>query len=134
MTPVSAGGHRQGGRVVADLDKSVAFYGDLLGLDLIRRFDNRLAFFDLDGIRLLLESDPEATADTSTLYFAVPDIHAAYADLANRGVFFYGEPHLIFADPTGTFGEPGEEEWMAFFRDPDGHVLALAARIPGSRS
>jgi len=31
-------------------------------------------------------------------------------------------------DDTGTFGMIGIEEWMAFFKDPDGNVLALASR------
>jgi hypothetical protein len=35
---------------------------------------------------------------------------------------------LIHKDDAGTFGAPGESEWMAFFRDPSGNMLALAAR------
>ena len=31
----------------------------------------------------------------------------------------------------GVFGPPGTEEWMAFFRDPDGNALALASRVVG---
>ncbi len=31
-------------------------------------------------------------------------------------------------DEAGLFGPPGEEEWMAFFRDPDGNLLAITAR------
>ena len=48
--------------------------------------------------------------------------------LKNRGVTFERDAELVFQDRDGQFGKPGEEEWMAFFRDPDGHLLALASR------
>ena len=35
---------------------------------------------------------------------------------------------MIHRDDTGTFGEKGGEEWMAFFRDPCGNLLAVAER------
>jgi hypothetical protein len=38
------------------------------------------------------------------------------------------DPHLIHHDVDGTFGTAGQEEWMTFFLDPDGHSLALVAR------
>jgi hypothetical protein len=44
-------------------------------------------------------------------------------------VAFDSEPLRIHRDESGTFGPAGSEEWMAFFRDPDGNVLAIAARL-----
>jgi hypothetical protein len=35
---------------------------------------------------------------------------------------------MIFPDDAGVFGAKGEEEWMAFFKDPAGNVLGLASR------
>jgi hypothetical protein len=35
---------------------------------------------------------------------------------------------MVFKDDKGRFGDAGEEEWMAFFCDPDGNLLALASR------
>ena len=64
------------------------------------------------------------------LYRAVDDLDQAHARLADAGVVFTREPHLIFADAGGTFGPAGEEEWMAFFRDSEGNTLALAWRGP----
>ena len=61
--------------------------------------------------------------DHSVLYFRVPDINAAYDELAERGVVFEGAPHMIFRHPDGT------EEWMAFFPDPDGHLLAIMSQV-----
>jgi hypothetical protein len=63
------------------------------------------------------------------LYFEVPDIDGAYSALKARGVEFDSAPHLIHRDETGTFGPAGGEEWMAFFKDPDSNVLALASRV-----
>ena len=48
-----------------------------------------IAFFDADGVRLYL-AEPEAPDfdGRATLYFRVPDIHAAVAALEGRGVAF----------------------------------------------
>jgi catechol 2,3-dioxygenase-like lactoylglutathione lyase family enzyme len=86
-----------------------------------------LAFFDCGGVRLFLsqgEGRGAAAVEPSVLYFRVADIHAAADELAARGVTFEGAPHRIFTHPDGT------EEWMAFFADPDGHLLALMSQVP----
>lgn len=112
---------------VADLDRAVAFYRDVVGLRLIARFDPPgLAFFDLDGVRLLLERGPVPSG--SVLYLAVDDVAAAVARLREAGVEITGEPHLIHRDDDGAFGEPGTEEWMAFVADSEGNTLGLAER------
>ena len=46
-----------------------------------------------------------------------------------KTVTFIDEPHMIFSDDSGTFGEAKEEEWMTFFSDPSKNTLALASRI-----
>ena len=125
-------GLRQVARHASDLDVAEAFFRDKVGLPFIARFDPPgLLFFDLGGVRLLLERDPNLSG-ASVLYLDVDDIDAAYAELRSRGVEFDGEPHLIHRDDDGTFGPAGEEEWMAFFRDPDGGILALASRRPAA--
>lgn len=118
----------------SDLARSIAFYRDKLGARLIASFDAPgLAFFRLGELRLLLDSAGGAAQPGSgVLYFAVADIAGAHAALAARGVAFDSEPHLIHRDADATFGPPAEE-WMAFFRDPDGNVLALAERRPLER-
>ena len=108
-----------------DLDEAITFYRDTLGATYLAKFDPPgLAFFDFSGVRVLLEKEgPKAT-----VYFRVEDIDSAYAELVSKGVKFVGVPHLIFRDDVGTFGKAGEEEWMAFFSDPSGNILALASR------
>lgn len=119
----------------SDLARSLAFYRDVLGLPLIAQFSPPgLAFFALGSARLLVDAAGESKHTAGVLYFRVADIHTAAAELRARGVALDSEPHRIHADAAGTFGAAGEEEWMAFFRDPDGNVLALAARLrPSAR-
>lgn len=108
-----------------NLDETTNFYRDKLGARFIARFDPPgLVFFDINGTRLLFEK----TAAKATVYFRVDDIDSAYRELVERGVVFVDQPHAIFRDAQGTFGEPGEEEWMVFFHDPSENLLALASR------
>jgi len=113
-----------------DLARSVAFYRDTLGLTLLAKFEPPgLAFFALGETRLLVDAAAEAKPGGGVLYFRVADIHAAANELRARGVALDSGPHAIHSDDDGTFGAAGEEEWMAFFHDPDGNVLALASRV-----
>lgn len=108
-----------------DFDRAVAFYRDMLGLRLIARFDPPgLAFFDLDGVRLLIERG----APTALIYLTTDDIEDRVETLRSAGVTIESEPHVIFRDDDGTFGEPGVEEWMAFFRDSETNLVGLVER------
>jgi len=40
------------------------------------------------------------------------------------------EPHVIFNDAEGAFGNAKEDEWMAFFRDSENNLVGLASRKP----
>jgi catechol 2,3-dioxygenase-like lactoylglutathione lyase family enzyme len=113
-------------RVVSDIPRAVDWYGGVLGLQHLYTFGD-LAFVDCAGTRLLL-SLPEnggVPKDQAVLYFQVTDIHAAHEQLTARGVKFESAPHMIFRHDSGT------EEWMAFFTDPDGGMLAVMAQVPG---
>src|SRR3569832_105708 len=97
-------------RTVVDIKATEAWYRDVLRLPHLYTYGN-LAFFDLGGTRLMLsagEGKPQAP-DSYIIYLRVPEIHAAYADLQQRGVAFEAAPHMIHRHPDGT------EEWLAFF-------------------
>ena len=104
---------------VSDADRAEQFYADTLGLKRLFRFGD-LVFFDCDGVRLMLEGTTGTIAPTGGVchYFKVKDIDSAVVGLANNGLVFDDEPHLIA-------NMPDHELWMTFFRDPDGHTLAL---------
>ena len=107
---------------VRDVERSVAFYRDAVGLPFLFAPAASLAFLQIGGVRLML-STPEgefAPGGSTVLYLKVNDIDGEHAALAARGVPFIDTPHLIARMPD-------HELWMCFFRDPDGHVLALMA-------
>jgi catechol 2,3-dioxygenase-like lactoylglutathione lyase family enzyme/DNA-binding CsgD family transcriptional regulator len=110
-------------RTVADIGRAVEFYGETLGLPHLYTFGD-LAFFDCGGIRLFLSLPEDGVpGGDSVLYFRVDDIHSTYDALRGRGVSFRSAPHLIHKHASGV------EEWMAFFPDPDGHLLALMSQV-----
>jgi DNA-binding CsgD family transcriptional regulator/catechol 2,3-dioxygenase-like lactoylglutathione lyase family enzyme len=109
-------------RTVRDIDAACDWYGRVLGLKHLFTF-GKLAFFDLGGTRLYLSAESGEAQPESTLYLRVDDIGAAFAELTARGVEFQGAPHLIHRHPDGT------EEWMAFFKDPEGRFLALMSQV-----
>lgn len=122
-------GMHQVALTTSDINRSTEFYRDALGLKLIAVIDPPgLAFFDVDGVRLSLMQNEDAEASDSVIYFRVADIDAAIGVLKAKSVSLEQEPEPVFRDGNGQFGAAGEEEWMAFFRDPDGNLLALASR------
>jgi DNA-binding CsgD family transcriptional regulator/catechol 2,3-dioxygenase-like lactoylglutathione lyase family enzyme len=110
-------------RQVSDIPKAVDWYKNTLGLPHLYTYGD-LAFFDCGGTRLFLTSRrDEGSAGESILYFSTQDIEAAFEQLVARGVNFRGAPHMIHRHDSGV------EEWMAFFEDPDGHLLALMSQV-----
>jgi methylmalonyl-CoA/ethylmalonyl-CoA epimerase len=107
---------------VTDVARAVKFYRDSLGMRFLFQVPN-LAFFDCDGIRLML-SLPEKAAEgsSSVIYYKVANIQQAFETLTSRGVTFEGAPHLIAKLPD-------HDLWMAFFRDPDRNLLALMSEV-----
>lgn len=109
-------------RSVSDIERSEAWYRDVLELRHLYRF-GKLAFFDCEGTRLFLEEGTEPLPDESVIYFRVPDIVQSYETLRGRGVEFTSAPHMIHRHDDGT------EEWMAFFADPDRRLLAIMSQV-----
>jgi DNA-binding CsgD family transcriptional regulator/catechol 2,3-dioxygenase-like lactoylglutathione lyase family enzyme len=108
-------------RKVRDIALARVWYGETLGLKHLYSFGD-LAFFDCGGTRLFLSQDENAQGE-SILYFRVPDIRAAHAQLAARGIEFLNAPHMIHRHDDGT------EEWMAFFKDNDGRPLGVMSQV-----
>ena len=107
-----------------DLSRAVAFYRDVLGMKLLFQAPPGLAFFDCNGVRLMLDiPDPEFDHASSIIYFTVSDIQQAFEGLRDRGVRFRGEPNVI---------APMEDHdlWMAFFYDSEDNTLALMSEVP----
>jgi len=98
---------------VKDLERSVNFYGEQLGLSLKYRLAEVEATFDCGGVELVLrkrEQTSEATAEI-VLELSTRDIFAACKQLGRRGISFDEEP----TERHGSFCVP--------LTDPDGHRL-----------
>lgn len=117
--------------VVADVDASLHFYTQVLGLPLGHRSgpyaqlatgETRVALFDRRAMAKTLGVDrlaaPDPQAPGFQLGFKVDDVDAVYADLVERG-----------AAPAC---EPTDRSWgqrTAYVRDPDGHLIELAEQL-----
>jgi methylmalonyl-CoA/ethylmalonyl-CoA epimerase len=109
---------------VSDVDRAEKFFAEAMGFRKLFRFGD-LSFFDCAGVRLLLEktTSEEEAGKSSIIYFRCADIALAVRELQSRGVSFSSSPHLI--------AKMGDHDlFMAFFSDPDGHVLALMQEAP----
>lgn len=97
-----------------DLERSIAFYREKLGLPLVSR--DFVARFDIDGVLFELVPAPKSEAVSGTgnarLCFQVKEIKEAVAQLKDKGV----EISEIKSEPGGR---------LAFFKDPDGNELCL---------
>ena len=106
---------------VTDIDTSVAFYRDVLGIPLMFQVPKMpMAFFASGDVRLYLgvPENPEFRSK-AVLYFNVADIDVEYQRLRDEhGLSFTGEPHVVHRDASG-------ELWMTFTRDPDDHLIGL---------
>jgi catechol 2,3-dioxygenase-like lactoylglutathione lyase family enzyme len=110
---------------VADVERSVAFYRDVIGLPFL--FDvpaQKMAFLDLGGgVRLYLAeagSEDERFRSRPLLYYTVPDIDAAWIAATQAGAPAVSPPHVVHR--AGS-----TELWTAFVQDPDGVVVGLMA-------
>ena len=105
---------------VTDVERSVAFYRDVLGIPHLFTVPGQpMAFFASGPVRLYL-GVPETAEFTSrcVLYFTVEDIDAEVDRLTGLDVEFGDRPHVVHRDGA-------TELWMAGLRDPDGHHVIL---------
>jgi catechol 2,3-dioxygenase-like lactoylglutathione lyase family enzyme len=102
---------------VRDLSRALDFYKEKLGLNVIMH-EPALALLQCGAVMLGLSRGhvnlaPQVAGATEVV-FAVDNVRAAQKALAAQGVTFTDEPRQ--ATPT---------DWVAHFKDPDGHLLSL---------
>ena len=106
-----------------DLERASAFYRELLGSEPRGLFDPPgLLFFDLDGVRLLLEPG----AASVVIYLAVPSVRDA-VERMRGSVDIVAEPHVIFHHDDDALGPAGTDEWQGFIRDSEGNLVGLVS-------
>ena len=136
------------GMTVADIERSIEFYRDLLGMQLIGRrpcveADYVAQQTGYEGVQLSVASfrvQPESSqslevvqylnhagepADPATnrpgnthLCITVDDLQSAYQELSEKGVTFKSEPVTITAGPN-------KGGLVIYFYDPDGYTLEM---------
>src|ERR1043166_3138474 len=98
---------------VTDMERSLTFYRDLLGMTVQGRHEG-FAFLDGGTVTLALSTAlSQATgkgAGATEVVFSVPGVTPAFAALQARGVVFINQPRVV----SGAM-------WGANFQDPDGH-------------
>lgn len=110
---------------VSDLERSVQFYRDVLGLRHLFTVEGQpMAFFDAGGVRLYLGvPENERFRSHPLVYYRVDDVEAAHEEVTSRGAPELAAPHRVHADED-------TEVWMAFVADPDGTPIALMEERP----
>jgi catechol 2,3-dioxygenase-like lactoylglutathione lyase family enzyme len=134
------------GFTVSDIERSIVFYRDVLGLKLMKRQTGTAPYLatvtGFAGVRLetaylqpaaggsMLEllqyvSHPASATDRATnrpgnghLCFKVDDLRSACAELKRRGVTLVSEPAEITAGAHAG-------GWAVYLRDPDGFTVEL---------
>jgi catechol 2,3-dioxygenase-like lactoylglutathione lyase family enzyme len=112
---------------VTDLERAKKFYGDTLGLKPTGRTAPDHIEYQAGGDSVLMvykRSDPPKAENTSAS-FTVDDVEATVGELKGRGVVFeeYDFPGLKTVNGIATIGDTK----AAWFKDPDGNILALAS-------
>ena len=108
-----------------DLDRTLAFWHDCLGLPLHSRFDPPgIAFIIVGGVRLFFSDG----LPPGTVYLDIADLDGFCTWAEHRGAAFTAKPTLVHRDTDGQFGPASEDEWMAFLKDPAGNTVGLVER------
>lgn len=120
---------------VADLDRAVAFYRDVLGLPIARTFTERkVAFFWIGEPGRAMLGVWEAGSMPLTLH-----LHLAFRVSLENLHQAIGKLRAASVTPLDFDGNPTDQPvvlaWMpaasVFFRDPDGNQLEFLAMLPG---
>ena len=109
---------------VSDLDESMRFYGEVIGLPLLPRpdFNFRGAWFAFGSqeLHLIEQTDlPSEARPHHHFALLVDDTYAAKAELAAKGVTWFKGPG---PRPDGAI--------QLFFTDPDGYLIEMYTAPP----
>ena len=115
--------------VVSDVDRSRAWYADVLGATVVREYGGTSSVLQLLGNWLLLVTGGGPTDDKPTVTFAPPaDPDQVSAQLIFRVADCRDAYETLRARGAEFLTPPVERAWevRAFFRDPDGHLFEIS--------
>ncbi|MEA4977544.1 MAG: VOC family protein [Methanomassiliicoccaceae archaeon] len=93
----------------SDLDTSIGFYSDMLGMEVVARKENHAILRRKEAVILLVVSS--STGIDTGFYIGVDDPYALHRRLIDEGVVFMVDPEM---GPIGVYTS---------FRDTDGNVI-----------
>ena len=112
--------------VSADVPRSLAFYSDVLGGEVVREGEPSMVALangwviinvgggpTIDKPDVVLETPPDLNRTSSFLNIRVADVWAVYEEWRSRGAEFLTPPQDM----------PGETR--CYLRDPDGHLIEV---------
>lgn len=109
---------------VTDLDRSLEFYRDVLGLTVLDQNPAAIRLGAGSGTQLSIFKRPPVERGHTMAHFEVSDIEATVADLRSRGAVFeeYASGPIATTNGIANYA-PGMRG--AWFKDPDGNVIGL---------
>ena len=105
---------------VKDVQRSLPFYTEVLGLQFLFAPTEQLAFMQCGDTRLML-SQPQGAGEigkNSIPYFKTTDIEQFYATALELGAHGERAPQLAAQMPD-------HQLWIGFLKDPDGNLIGL---------
>ena len=111
---------------VSDHERAKAFYGETLGFELEEDTPGGTMYKVGSSHVFVYPSQFAGTNQATAATFLVDDLESAVAELKGKGVTFeeYDFPGLKTVDGIAEL----EGERGAWFKDPDGNILAVATR------
>jgi catechol 2,3-dioxygenase-like lactoylglutathione lyase family enzyme len=110
-----------------DMTKQQRFYGEVLGLKAVKRYETgEVAFEAGGGTRIVLYPGPALHAEHTLAAFQVPDLEGEIKALEARGVVFedFDLPDLKTVNHVAA----SKDVKCAWFRDPENNFLSLTQR------
>lgn len=106
---------------VGDLERSLAFYCDVLGFRIVHRIENQIVYLERDRSLIAIAPVQCMTQNPPPLHLGivVEDVRSSRIELESLGVAFLGET----IDVHGAT--------IAFFNDPDGTPMFLFQFVSG---
>jgi catechol 2,3-dioxygenase-like lactoylglutathione lyase family enzyme len=112
---------------VTDLNKAKEFYTNTLGLSVAKESPMGIQFQAGEGTQLYIYQRGPSKADHTLAAFEVDDLEGTVDALKAKGITFeqYDFPGLK-TNEKGIADSEGEGERAAWFKDPDGNILAVS--------
>jgi len=107
---------------VSDLERSLSFYRDILGIRVKDGFPGDFIFLDGGGTNLVLRKG-KANPGHTEVVFEVTDIHTTYNELRKKGITFLSPLRPVTYNETSDL-------YATDFRDPDNHIWSITGWRP----